>query len=117
MLLVPSLRRIAHSLSLPATGSVLVFWRDSACAVLPRRAAFTASFRVAASAEDIGSPAATAKRAEGVAARGAAAVAFGLASAFAGASAFADALAGLGLGTGTASAESACSATTTAPLA
>ena len=62
------------------------------CVVLPRRATFTASFRAAASAEDIGSPAATANRAEGVAARGAAAVAFGLASAFAGA------LAGLGFG-------------------
>src|SRR6478752_1910722 len=111
MLFVPSLRRMAHSTSLRATGSLMVFWRSSACADLPRRAALTASFSAAASAEDIGSPAATANRAEGVAARGAAAVAFGLASAFAGA------LAGLGLGTGTAPAESACTATTTAPPA
>src|SRR6476660_9893716 len=104
MLLVPSLRRIAHSTSLRATGSLMAFCRSSACVALPRRAAFTASFRAAASAEDIVSLAATATRAEGVAARGAAAVAFGLAAVFAGA------LAGLGLGTGTAPDESACSA-------
>jgi hypothetical protein len=92
MLLVPSLRRIAHSTSLRATGSLMVFCRSSACVVLPRRAALTASFRAAASAEDIVSLAATANRADGVAGRGAAAVAFGFASALAGA------LAGRGFG-------------------
>src|SRR5215510_63809 len=49
MLAVSSLRRIAHSTSLRATGSLIEFCRSSACDVLPLRAAVTASFTVASS--------------------------------------------------------------------
>jgi hypothetical protein len=78
---------------------------------LLRRATLTASFREARSAEEIVSLAATANRADGVAARGAAAVSLGLAPFFAGA------LAGRGFGTGTPKAVSACNAITKTPPA
>src|SRR5262245_8481540 len=53
MLAVSSLRRIAHSTSLRATGSLIEFCRSSACDVLPRRAAVTASLTMATSPDGI----------------------------------------------------------------
>src|SRR5262249_43578238 len=52
MLWVSSLRRIAHSTSLRATGSLIVFCRSAAWVVFPLRAAAIASFKAAMSAAD-----------------------------------------------------------------
>ena len=102
MLSVLSLRKIVHSTSLRATGSLIVFARSSACDDLPLRAAVTASLRAAISAAEIGSLEATANREARGAGAGVAAAVLGLASVFAGVPP------GRGLGSGTPTAESAC---------
>src|SRR5262245_12722921 len=102
-----SLRRIAHSTSLRATGSLIVCCRSLACAALPLRAAVMASLRAARSAGDAASLEARAGRA-GRFAVGAAA--FDLAV-------LAGASTGRGFGKGTPAAESAARATTRVPAA
>src|SRR5262245_25789284 len=49
MLSLSSLRRMAHSMSLRATGSLIDFPKSSACEERPLRAATRASFRAASS--------------------------------------------------------------------
>src|SRR5262245_1694651 len=93
MLSVSSLRRMIHSTSLRATGSLIVFCRSAAWVVLPRRAAATASLKVAMSAAEVTSLAAREKRAGRAAGWAAAVVAVG-------AGAFAGALWGRGFGSG-----------------
>src|ERR1700704_2286784 len=68
MLSVSSLRRIAHSTSLRATGSLMVFCRSSAWLARPRRAAETASLTAAISTDEVQSVEATANRGPGAAA-------------------------------------------------
>src|SRR5262245_13843649 len=106
-----SLRRIAHSTSLRATGSLIVCCRSLACAALPLRAAVIASLRAARSAGDAASLEARAGRTGRLAACGVdvAAVAF--------APAFAGALVGRGFGSGTPPADSAATAMTKVPAA
>src|SRR5947209_16283587 len=107
MLWVSSLRRICHSTSLRATGSLIVFCRSAACVVFPLRAAVIASFKAAMSAADGKSLGASADRVGRVAACGAGA----------GVPAFAGVLWGRGLGSGTLLAGEAVNATTRLPLA
>src|SRR2546430_1140829 len=111
MLWVSSLRRICHSTSLRATGSLIVFCRSAACVVFPLRAAAIASFKAAMSAADGKSLGASADRVGRAAACGAAAGALGVVPAFAGV------LWGRGLGSGTLLAGEAVNATTRLPLA
>src|SRR5438876_5702051 len=101
MLWVSSLRRICHSTSLRATGSLIVFCRSAACVVFPLRAAVIASFKAAMSAADGKSLGASAARVGRVAACGAGA----------------GVLWGRGLGSGTLLAGEAVNATTRLPLA
>src|SRR4030081_490390 len=68
MLSVSSLRRIAHSTSLRATGSLMVFCRSSAWLARPRRVAETASLTAAISTDEVQSVEATANRGPGAAA-------------------------------------------------
>src|SRR5229473_878216 len=82
MLWVSSLRRICHSTSLRATGSLMVFCRSAACVVFPLRAAAIASFKAAMSAADGKSLGASADRVGRAAACGAGAL--GVVPAFAG---------------------------------
>src|SRR5262245_3399123 len=105
-----SLRRIAHSTSLCATGSLIVCCRSLACAALPLRAAVMASLRAARSAGDAASLEARAGRAGRFAACGVGAAAFDLAV-------LAGASVGRGFGKGTPPAESAARATTRVPAA
>src|SRR5215831_4306977 len=49
MLWVSSLRRMVHSTSFRATGSLIVFWSSTACGLFPLRAAVIASFNAAMS--------------------------------------------------------------------
>src|SRR5262249_37744118 len=95
MLWVSSLRRIAHSTSLRATGSRIDFCRSAACGVLPLRAAAIASFKAAISAADGKSLGARVDRTERTGACGAASEMRG------GMPAFAGAFSGRGLGSGT----------------
>src|SRR5262249_15989449 len=95
MLWVSSLRRIAHSTSLRATGSRIDFCRSAACVVLPLRAAAIASFKAAISAADGKSLGARVDRTERAGVWGAASGMRGVMPAFAGA------FSGRGLGSGT----------------
>src|SRR4029453_4238698 len=85
MLWVSSLRRIAHSTSLRATGSPIVFCRSAAWGVFPLRAAAIASFKAAMSAADGKSLGASADRVGRAAGWGAASGVRGVMPAFAGA--------------------------------
>src|SRR5262245_34723419 len=106
-----SLRRIAHSTSLRATGSLIVCCRSLACAALPLRAAVIASLRAARSAGDAASLAVTAGRTGRLAACGVDVAAVGFEQTLAGA------LAGRGFGRGTPAADSAATATARVPAA
>src|SRR5215831_5353527 len=106
MLWVSSLRRIAHSTSLRATGSLIVFCRSAAWVVFPLRAAAIASFKAAMSAADGKSLGASADRVGRAATWGATSGARGVVPAFAGA------VSGRGLGSGALPAGEAVSATT-----
>src|SRR6516164_6029366 len=110
MLWVSSLRRICHSTSLRATGSLIVFCRSAACVVFPLRAAAIASFKAAMSAADgksLGASADRVGRAEAACGAGALGVVPGFAGAFW----------GRGWGSGTLLAGEAVNATTRLPLA
>src|SRR5262249_16804627 len=105
MLWVSSLRRIAHSTSLRATGSWIDFCRSAACVVFPLRPAAIASFKAAMSAAGgklLGARVDPVARAGGggggVAGRGVWGVAWGMGGAM---PAFAGAFWGRGWGSGT----------------
>src|SRR5499433_2702329 len=95
MLWVSSLRRIARSTSLRATGSWIDFCRSAACVVLPLRAAAIASFKAAISVADGKSLGARVDRTERTGVWRAASGMRGVMPAFAGA------FSGRGLGSGT----------------
>src|SRR5262249_46998837 len=111
MLWASSLRRIAHSTSLRATGSLIAFCRSAAWVVFPLRAAAIASFKAAMSAADGKSLGASADRVGRAAAWGAASGVRGVMPAFAGA------FSGRGLGSGALPAGGAASAATRPPPA
>ena len=98
MLWVSSLRRMVHSTSFRATGSLIVFWSSAACGVLPLRAAVIASRNAAMSAPEASVRGATEACAGWDDGCEAAAVPDGVA-------AFAGALCGRGFGSGAAAAE------------
>src|SRR5262245_27356105 len=62
MVCVSSLRRIVHSTSLRATGSLIVLCSSAACVVLPLRAAVIPSLKAARSGAEIDSLAASGER-------------------------------------------------------
>src|SRR5262249_55818737 len=109
MLWVSSLRRMVHSTSFRATGSLIVFWSSTACGVFPLRAAVIASLNAAMSA-----PEATAIRAT----EACAGWDDGCEAAVVpdGAAAFAGALCGRGFGSGGAAAGCIANAMPSAPI-